>query len=158
LEGVVRSGGSGQKRTLRLVARFADLCNITGDDDTVRHKVSVLQDHCDAVGRDPAEITVSRLSTLVLTESPAKTASTSEFLRSVVGGQASGYNVGQEDELVDQVQQLKDAGVDYLIFNMPTSGPDAIRRVGNFSSPRSLTSGWLGSRGRSRLANLAFVE
>jgi F420-dependent oxidoreductase-like protein len=123
-------GGSGEKRTLRLVARFADLCNITGDADTVRHKVRVLHDHCDAVGRDPAEITVSRLSTLVLTESPAETASTWEFLRSVVGEQASGYNVGQEDELLDQVQQLKDAGVDYPIFNMPTSGPDAIRRVG----------------------------
>jgi F420-dependent oxidoreductase-like protein len=123
-------GGSGEKRTLRLVARFADLCNITGDADTVRHKVSVLRDHCDAVGRDPAEITVSRLSTLVLTDSPAETANTWEFLSSVAGEQASGYNVGQEDELVDQVQQLKDAGANYLIFNMPTSGADAIRQVG----------------------------
>jgi F420-dependent oxidoreductase-like protein len=123
-------GGGGEKRTLRLVARFADLCNITGDVDVIRHKVAVLRDHCDAVGRDPAEITVSRLSTLVLTDSSAETANTWEFLRSVVGEQSAGYNVGREDELVDQVQQLADAGVDYLIFNMPTSGPEAIGRVG----------------------------
>jgi len=123
-------GGGGEKRTLLLVARFADMCNIGGDADTIRRKVSVLRDHCRAVGRDPAEIAVSRLSTLVLTSSPADTASTWEFLRSVAGEQAAGFNVGQEDELVEQVQQLKNAGVDYLIFNMPTAGQDAVRRVG----------------------------
>ena len=123
-------GGSGEKRTLRLVARYADLCNITGDVETIRHKVKVLHEHCDAIGRDPREITVTRLSTLVLTDSSTETANTWDFLRSAVGEDAAAFNVGQEDELVDQVRELKDGGVDYLIFNMPISTQESIRRVG----------------------------
>jgi F420-dependent oxidoreductase-like protein len=56
-------GGSGEKRTLRLVARHADMCNLFGDPDTVRHKLDVLHDHCAAEGRDPADITVTHLGT-----------------------------------------------------------------------------------------------
>src|SRR5205823_5582351 len=55
-------GGSGERRTLRLVARYADACNLFGDPDTVRHKVEVLHRHCEAVERDPSEIRVTQLS------------------------------------------------------------------------------------------------
>ncbi len=123
-------GGGGERRTLRLVARYADMCNITGDAAMIGHKVGVLHRHCEAVGRDPAEITVSRLSTLVLTDSAEETAATWELLRSVVGDDAAGYNVGQEDELVGQVEELREAGADYLIFNMPTSDEATVRRAG----------------------------
>ena len=54
-------GGSGERRTLRLVARHADACNLFGDPETVRHKVAVLRSHCEAEGRDPAEVTVTHL-------------------------------------------------------------------------------------------------
>jgi F420-dependent oxidoreductase-like protein len=123
-------GGGGERRTLRLVARHADMCNITGDPATIRHKVQVLHDHCEAEHRDPTEVTVTRLSTLVLTGSDSETAETKDFLRAAVGEEA-GFNVGQPDELVDQVHELQEAGVDYLIFNMPTSGPDAISAAGD---------------------------
>jgi F420-dependent oxidoreductase-like protein len=56
-------GGSGERRTLRLVARHADACNLFGDPETVRHKVEVLHGHCATEGRDPADITVTVLST-----------------------------------------------------------------------------------------------
>jgi F420-dependent oxidoreductase-like protein len=55
-------GGSGEKRTLRLVARHADACNLFGDVGTVRHKLAVLREHCAAEGRDPSEITVTHLA------------------------------------------------------------------------------------------------
>src|SRR5689334_357507 len=42
-------GGSGEKRTLKLVAQYADQCNITGDADMVRHKIKVIHEHCAAV-------------------------------------------------------------------------------------------------------------
>ena len=54
-------GGGGEKRTLQLVAQYADMCNIFGDAATVAHKVEVLRRHCADVGRDPSEVTVSRL-------------------------------------------------------------------------------------------------
>jgi len=54
-------GGSGEKKTLRLVAQYADACNIFGDADVVAQKVDVLRRHCDAVGRDPNEIEVTAM-------------------------------------------------------------------------------------------------
>jgi alkanesulfonate monooxygenase SsuD/methylene tetrahydromethanopterin reductase-like flavin-dependent oxidoreductase (luciferase family) len=49
-------GGSGEKKTLRTVAKYADMWNGMGPVDFMRHKVEVLRDHCQAVGRDPSEI------------------------------------------------------------------------------------------------------
>ncbi len=49
-------GGSGEKKTLRTVAKHADLWNAMGTVDEMAHKVEVLQGHCDAVGRDIDEI------------------------------------------------------------------------------------------------------
>lgn len=49
-------GGSGEKKTLRSVARYADMWNAMGPLDVMRHKIEVLRGHCDAVGRDIGEI------------------------------------------------------------------------------------------------------
>jgi alkanesulfonate monooxygenase SsuD/methylene tetrahydromethanopterin reductase-like flavin-dependent oxidoreductase (luciferase family) len=49
-------GGSGEKKTLRTVARYADMWNGMGPLDFMRHKVEVLRRHCEDVGRDPAAI------------------------------------------------------------------------------------------------------
>jgi alkanesulfonate monooxygenase SsuD/methylene tetrahydromethanopterin reductase-like flavin-dependent oxidoreductase (luciferase family) len=49
-------GGSGERKTLRTVARHADIWNAMGDVEFLRHKVDVLHRHCEEVGRDPAEI------------------------------------------------------------------------------------------------------
>ena len=55
-------GGSGERRTLKLVAQHADACNLFGDAAMVRRKIAVLHAHCETVGRDPADITVTQLS------------------------------------------------------------------------------------------------
>jgi F420-dependent oxidoreductase-like protein len=49
-------GGSGERKTLRLVARYADACNIFGDPPTVQRKLEVLRRHCEAEGRDYDQI------------------------------------------------------------------------------------------------------
>jgi alkanesulfonate monooxygenase SsuD/methylene tetrahydromethanopterin reductase-like flavin-dependent oxidoreductase (luciferase family) len=49
-------GGSGEKKTLRTVAKHADLWNAMGTPDEMAHKVNVLRGHCEAVGRDISEI------------------------------------------------------------------------------------------------------
>jgi F420-dependent oxidoreductase-like protein len=54
-------GGSGERKTLRLVAQYADACNIFGGPDELVHKLDVLRRHCDAVGRDPNEIEVTTM-------------------------------------------------------------------------------------------------
>jgi F420-dependent oxidoreductase-like protein len=128
-------GGGGEKRTLKLVAQYADQCNVTGDADMIRHKIKVIHDHCAAVGRDPGEIEITRMATLVLTGSPEQTAQTHEFLAGAVGQEAVGaFNVGEEQEVVDQVAALLEAGVDELIFNMPLSPVEDVRRAGEVLS------------------------
>ena len=49
-------GGSGEKKTLRTVAKYADMWNAMGPLDVMAHKIEVLKGHCDAVGRDIGEI------------------------------------------------------------------------------------------------------
>jgi F420-dependent oxidoreductase-like protein len=54
-------GGSGERKTLRLVAKYADACNIFGGPEEVASKLEVLRRHCDDVGRDPNEIEVTAM-------------------------------------------------------------------------------------------------
>ncbi len=62
-------GGSGERKTLRMVAQYADGCNLFGDPERARHLLGVLGGHCENVGRDPAEITKTSMMTIVIAES-----------------------------------------------------------------------------------------
>jgi alkanesulfonate monooxygenase SsuD/methylene tetrahydromethanopterin reductase-like flavin-dependent oxidoreductase (luciferase family) len=72
--------GGGEKRTLRLVAQYADQCNVTGDANTLARKIDVLHRHCTEVGRDPAEVGVAWMTPLILTTSSQNTADVHEML------------------------------------------------------------------------------
>jgi F420-dependent oxidoreductase-like protein len=52
-------GGGGERKTLRLVAQYADACNFFGGPDEAAHKIDVLRRHCDDVGRDIGEVEVT---------------------------------------------------------------------------------------------------
>lgn len=54
-------GGVGERKTLRLVAQYADACNFFGSPAEVAHKIGVLRQHCDALGRDIGAIDVTTL-------------------------------------------------------------------------------------------------
>ena len=57
-------GGGGERKTLRLVAQYADACNVFGDPQRIHHKYEVLREHCEAIGRDPDEIERSTLQSV----------------------------------------------------------------------------------------------
>ena len=60
-------GGGGEKKTLRLVAQYADACNLFASDlDTVAHKIDVLKRHCDDLGRDFSEIQITMMGPAAL--------------------------------------------------------------------------------------------
>ena len=116
-------GGSGERKTLRLVAEYADACNIFGDPDRVRHLLGVLDGHCEDVERDPAEITRTRLGTLAIAPTreeasrrlaawPDRANLPEERLKMVL-------TLGDPDEVGEQVQALLAAGLDGLIFHLP---------------------------------------
>ena len=60
----VMVGGGGERKTLRLVAQYADACNIFGGGEETRHKLDVLRSHCETVGRDYDEIEKTTMITL----------------------------------------------------------------------------------------------
>jgi len=124
-------GGGGEKRTLRLVARYADMCNVTGDAATLAHKVSVLRAHCADVGRDPAEVSVTWMSPLILTTSEQNTIETREMLAAAASAtETAGFTVGQPHEVPGLVAGHIKAGADEVIFSAPFADAQAIRTVG----------------------------
>ena len=65
-------GGGGERKTLRLVAQYADACNVFGDATRIAHKYAVLREHCDRLGRPYEEVERSTLQSVDLEhESPA---------------------------------------------------------------------------------------
>ncbi|HEY8216885.1 MAG TPA: LLM class F420-dependent oxidoreductase [Acidimicrobiia bacterium] len=124
-------GGGGEKRTLRLVAQYADACNVSGDLDTVRHKLDVLRGHCADVGRDPREIRTTRLSSLFLADTPEQSAETRAMIAGMAGEEfVASCTIGTGDDVVEQVGAMVDAGLDEPIFNLPFADPATIRRAG----------------------------
>jgi alkanesulfonate monooxygenase SsuD/methylene tetrahydromethanopterin reductase-like flavin-dependent oxidoreductase (luciferase family) len=87
-------GGGGERKTLRLVAQYADACNIFGrEPDFVRHKFAVIREHCEALGRPYEEI-----ERTVLTGVDLSTESTAQ--------------------LVDRFGALAEAGAQHIIFGV----------------------------------------
>ncbi len=116
-------GGGGERRTLKLVAQYADMCNFFGDPKTVRHKVDVLEQHCQAVGRDPNTIVKTRLGSLIIRDTDAEAQRALQKRLEVPGVNPEwvqrSYLVGGPDRVAEEAQKLLDAGLDGLIFNMP---------------------------------------
>jgi pyruvate-formate lyase-activating enzyme len=91
-------GGSGEKKTLRLVAKYADACNLFArmGTDIVRSKLDILKRHCENVGRDYAEIEKTTLGTVHLAPDQLKA-----------------------KDVIEQCRSLADLGIQHAIFNMP---------------------------------------
>jgi F420-dependent oxidoreductase-like protein len=120
-EGIpVMIGGGGEKRTLRLVAQYADACNIFGDSDTVKHKMSILDSHCADVGRDPREIKRTALRTVVISRDGAEAAEKANAMRQRIGEERFRFSVigGTPDDVRAQAEELYGAGLDGLIVNL----------------------------------------
>lgn len=122
-EGIpIMIGGGGEKRTLRLVAQYADACNFFGDLEMVRHKLDVLERHCEDVGRDPGEITKTRLGSIVVAPTAEEAERRGQALmrkRNMSEEWFRAYAaVGDPDSVAEQVGAFLDAGLDGMIFNM----------------------------------------
>ena len=108
---------------MRLVAKYADACNIFGDIEMIRHKLEVLDAHCEQIGRDPAEITRTRLGTLIVAETQAGAEAKAAAMAGESGVDPETLRgfvfVGDPDSICEQVSGYLDAGLDGMIFNFP---------------------------------------
>jgi len=108
----VMIAGGGEQLTLGAVARLADACNVGGDPDVVRHKLSVLRGHCDTAQRDYETIEKTHNNSWLLARNDAAVAAKRERLS--VRGPLRGF-VGTVSEAIDLIGQYRDAGVQLLI-------------------------------------------
>ena len=93
-------GGGGERKTLRLVAQYADACNVFGSPEGIARKYRILDEHCAAVGRDPAEIERSTLQGVNLAGDGGRRAESAA-------------------QVVDRFGELADAGAEHIIFSTP---------------------------------------
>lgn len=105
-------GGDGERVTLRLVAQYADFCNVFGDPATVAHKFDVLRGHCAAVGRPYAEITRSNHTGILIARDPAELA-TKQAQHPHFDGIA-----GTPATVVAQLREYAAAGSQYVTFHL----------------------------------------
>jgi F420-dependent oxidoreductase-like protein len=118
-------GGGGEQVTLRLVARYADACNVGGGDpDTIRRKLEVLKRHCDEVGRSyDAIIRSTTLEGTVPLQPGQDPEQATERARRVWGSSYAEYAqrsvVGTADQLAERIQAVVDAGANYILFYVP---------------------------------------
>jgi F420-dependent oxidoreductase-like protein len=111
-------GGGGEKRTLRIAAEHADEWNVWGSPEILRHKIGVLEQHCQAIGRDPAEIKHSANALLFLSDDEDWLASK----RSGDTGRGDAVIIGTPAEVTEIVGAFDEAGVDELIIPDFTMG------------------------------------
>jgi F420-dependent oxidoreductase-like protein len=114
-------GGGGEKRTLRIAAKFADEWNVWGTPEIVAHKSGVLEQHCEGVGRDPNAIVRSTQALLFMSDDDA-------FLQRIRDADIPRPTiVGTVAEVTEILGRYRDVGVAELIvpdFVLPSAGPE----------------------------------
>lgn len=115
-------GGGGERVTLKLVAKYADACNVGGGNpDTIRQKLDVLRGHCDTVGRDFDEIIKSTSINVFPIEKGADPERATARARGSLPMEIfdRGGAVGTIEDIAARVERAVDAGADYVIMYVP---------------------------------------
>jgi F420-dependent oxidoreductase-like protein len=128
-------GGGGERKTLRLTAKYADMWNGFGDLATIRHKLDVLAEHCETEGRDRADIVATRLGTLIVADTTDEADRRRRAWQEARNVPDDGLEMrliwGDADTVAERAQAFLDAGLQGLLFNMPAgSSPEDVARAG----------------------------
>jgi F420-dependent oxidoreductase-like protein len=118
-------GGAGEKVTLKLVAQYGDACNFNADVQTVRHKLDVLREHCEAVGRDYDSVLKTIEFYTILGDRREVDRVVSDTARRT--GQEEGYIrtwhpwFGDAEHIAQIIGEYVEAGIEYVIVNVPNA-------------------------------------
>ena len=126
----VMLGGSGEKKTFRLAARYADHLNLLTDIDNLPAKLDVLRQRCDEIGRDPGTLETSTLLSLVVDGFGAP-----RDVEETRGGRSL---AGTPEQVAEEIKRrVLDKGIDGVIVNLPTHRytPGVITKVGEVLKP-----------------------
>ena len=123
-------GGTGERRTLRTLAMYGDVFNLDGfaarhyggmSLDLYNRKIEILNRHCEAVGRDPAEIRPTVLMPAMLTDDKSEA---DQFIEMIGPGSVA----GSASYIIDRVGELIDAGADEIMFGRLPNEPEVVQR------------------------------
>jgi F420-dependent oxidoreductase-like protein len=145
----VMVGGSGERKTLRMVAQYADLGNLTCEPSEVPRKAEALAEHCERLGRDRSEITLSwnRVACVAPTTAEAEAdrdaylagrgmewSSLPEELQQMIDGMIV---VGDPDTVAERFAEWKALGVDGFTVSLPatTHLPERVELLGRTLAP-----------------------
>jgi F420-dependent oxidoreductase-like protein len=132
-------GGSGERKTLRLVAQYADGCNIFGDVERARHLMGVLDGHCEAVGRDPFEITRTRMGVALIAPTHEEAMRKLDAIKQMGMPEERLRMVamaGDPDSIGEQTQAFLDVGIEGLTLSLPdVHDLETVALVGETLSP-----------------------
>ncbi|MCX2931145.1 LLM class F420-dependent oxidoreductase [Mycobacterium sp. CVI_P3] len=124
-------GGSGEKKTIPLAARYFDHLNIIAGFDELPRKVQVVKDRCEEIGRDPSTLETSVLAIALVDENVTADMIPDDFKQQAV--------YGSPDQIVEQIKtKVLDAGVDGVILSAATLNgyqPGGITAVGEGLKP-----------------------
>lgn len=114
-------GGSGERKTLRLVAQYADGCNLFGDPQRAQHLIGVLEGHCETVGRDPAEITKTGMGQIAVASTHEAAQAKIQALRErgIPEERLAAVMAGDSDTLIERAQAMADVGVQGMTVSLP---------------------------------------
>ena len=113
-------GGSGERKTLKIVAKYADACNLFGSPETVRKKLDILKEHCKRVGRDYNSILKTKLSVIIVDDNNDMAINR---VRKTFGGmpeeQIKEFVIyGTPEDVSRQIEILEQVGIQYLIVDL----------------------------------------
>jgi alkanesulfonate monooxygenase SsuD/methylene tetrahydromethanopterin reductase-like flavin-dependent oxidoreductase (luciferase family)/predicted kinase len=117
-------GGSGERRTLKIVAELADGCNLSSGEDVLKSKIDILRRHCEAVGRDPAEVEITALDLPVIGTDREDVGTRVERLRgrTPAADYAAQHHAGTAESHVQRYGRLVDLGVSTVFCSLPDLG------------------------------------
>jgi F420-dependent oxidoreductase-like protein len=115
-------GGSGEKRTLRLAALYADACNLFGKPEVIQQKVGVLRRHCAEVERDPDDVVVTHLIDVMIAPDRKALRERVNLLRgrnTTVEAFMSRYNAGVVEDQLEHFDAYHKAGATHSMVVLP---------------------------------------
>ncbi len=114
-------GGGGEQKTLRLVAKYADACNIFGSTKTVERKLQILKEHCRQVNRDYNSILKTMLARVIIGRDRVTVdRRVKETMPGMTEHQRKEMAIyGTINEVANQISEFEKVGIQYLIINFP---------------------------------------
>lgn len=135
-------GGSGERKTLRMVAQYADGCNLFGDRERAQHLLGVLRRHCENVGRDPAEITKTSMMSIAIAETEDGVQAKLDAMRAagLPEQRIAGTTAGTPEQISEHAQAFRDVGIEGVTFTMAdVHDLDAVTLAGKTLAPMFVT-------------------